>query len=511
MKKALLGIVGIILLSGFHSSGQKHDYVWLSGYDSHIGFDSSWGFYFGTDVVDFNYSPRQIGYDSLEMNFSLTNTSFCDSDGNLMFYTNGVYIANSIDEKIENSDSLNAGYFQHVAYPLIQTYGYRNEQGVLAIPVGDNKDRYYVLHSWIDSFQNNFFCKKVLLSLLDMSENVGHGKVVFKNQTVIDGLLGWELAATRHGNGRDWWLLVQKHNTNCYYRVLIDSNGVHALPSLTCGGSSPSLNDHGASCFSPDGSKYVYLSYFTGLNIFNFDRCTGELSNPLQMPFLAFFNQNWYSLGVAISPNSRFLYVSGSFELYQIDLWASDVVGSIDTVGIYDGAENPFGSFFANSQIGPDGKIYISCRNGETVYHVINNPDAKGDSCDFQQHSIHLPGPSLSVPSFPNYRLGTLQGSSCDTLTDLTKIERSSKESILLSFPNPATDFVVFDYGFTDWNKGDIELEITNELGQLICGKRLPRYSGFQKVDISLFANGIYNARIKRGNAVVAVSKFVKQ
>ena len=38
--------------------------------------------------------------------------------------------------------------------------------------------------------------------------------------------------------------------------------------------------------------------------------------------------------------------------------------------------------------------------------HVINNPDAKGKACDFQQHGLKLPTYTESIPLFPNYRLG---------------------------------------------------------------------------------------------------------
>lgn len=49
--------------------------------------------------------------------------------------------------------------------------------------------------------------------------------------------------------------------------------------------------------------------------------------------------------------------------------------------------------------------------------HVINNPDLPGDNCDVCQHCVALPSwNSFSMPNFPNYRLGYLEGSPCDTL-----------------------------------------------------------------------------------------------
>ena len=215
------------------------------------------------------------------MNFDATNTSFCDSNGNLLFYSNGIYIANAFNEMVQNSDSLNAGWLQYEWDPTIQLDGYRLPQGILALQSVINPSQYYILYNFIDSVPgsngNNIYCARVYSALLDMNANNGHGTVLNKNQTIIQGNIGDELTATRHGNGRDWWILAQKRNTNCYYKLLLDSTGVLLIPELNCGGSITDSNGIGACSFSPDGSKYVYFSGITGINIFDFDRCTGEL------------------------------------------------------------------------------------------------------------------------------------------------------------------------------------------------------------------------------------------
>ncbi|MBL0309721.1 MAG: T9SS type A sorting domain-containing protein [Bacteroidetes bacterium] len=493
------------------AEGQKHDYVWLMGYNSHLG--DTLGFHFGNTIFDFNSSTMEMRRDSLRMNFDFTNTSYCDSSGNLLFYTNGIYVANSLDETIENGDSLNAGWLQYKWDTTIRKYGYRDAQGVLAFQDGRNNS-YFLLHSFVDSNVNKApFGARLLLTYLDMDENVGHGKVINKNQTILKDSIGTALSATKHGNGRDWWILVQKQLSNCYYRILIDSSGPHVLPDLTCGAATVPLFDAAAACFSPDGSKYVYLNVKGGISLFDFDRCSGTLSNAKYMPLRVLVDSGWYGVGVAFSPNNRFLYASVSVHLYQFDLSAPNVFASIDTVGVWDGYAAPFGSIFKQPQIAPDGKIYINCGNTETVYHVINNPDAKGDSCNFAQHSIALPTfAGNSIPNFPNYRLGRKVGSECDTLwNDLTP-DPSPKERVIKVFPSPATDVVTIDYGFTDWSKqGDVAMEIINELGQSVLQQQLPKYSGFQRLNVTSYPSGIYITYIKRNNQIIATSKFAKQ
>jgi hypothetical protein len=92
-----------------------------------------------------------------------------------------------------------------------------------------------------------------------------------------------------------------------------------------------------------------------------------------------------------------------------------------------------------------------------------------------------------------------------------TAINELSDFRSLRLFPNPTNDYVTLDYGFTDWNKGAVSLEITNELGQVVYTQPLPMYSGFQQLDVARFAAGMYNVAVKRGGAVVAVAKLVKE
>src|SRR6185436_17991630 len=66
-----------------------------------------------------------------------------------------------------------------------------------------------------------------------------------------------------------------------------------------------------------------------------------------------------------------------------------------------------------------DNKIYGmpgSC--GNHFMHVINSPDSVASLCNLQQHIITLPTYNWAAfPNYPNYRLGKLTGSLCDTLS----------------------------------------------------------------------------------------------
>src|ERR1043165_686017 len=513
-------IVGLCL--AISSTAQKHDYVWLGGYESDAAphWDTAmWGFNFGNSKLDYNYDTVHVDYDSLGMYFNRTNVSFSTGDGALLMYSNGIYAANKYDEHIEGGDSLNDGYFLNIMNTQARRYGYQTPQGMLALSAVSNPDLHYLFHSFVDSLSNHpgwVNYSKLLVTLVDMSANSGHGKVLYKNRPIIEGdSLAGEVMATKHANGRDWWILIQKRNTNCYYRILLDNTGPHLLPNMTCAGEVMNWGEIAATCFSPDGSKYVCLCTNEGLDIYDFDRCEGTLANSIYLPLPVLRDSDWICVGAAMSSNSRFLYTSITKHLYQFDLWDSDVFSSIDTIGIYNGEHLPqtpgIRNLFDIQQLAPDGKIYMSCGNAVSYFHVINNPDEKGALCNFSQNGLHLPALANSVPNFPNYRLGALTGSACDTLTTVNGVTYAEKEKLLKVFPNPATDVVTIDYGFIDWNKGEVNLEIANEQGRLVYAQHIPMYSGFQKINVAQFVAGLYSASIKRNDAIVVTAKFTKQ
>ncbi len=92
----------------------------------------------------------------------------------------------------------------------------------------------------------------------------------------------------------------------------------------------------------------------------------------------------------------------------------------MDTVAIYDGFCTPgvpWTTAFNLAGLQPDGKIYYATTGSTTGLNVINRPDFPGVSCDVQQHAIIFPKFNYqTVTHNPNFRLGELNTSPCDTL-----------------------------------------------------------------------------------------------
>ena len=372
--------------------------------------------------MNFNQNPPEIYTQNTNMNLQRTNASICDTSGNLLFYTNGLHIANMEFDTMLNGLGLNPGlYTEEVGY-----LGYTLPQGVLILPKPESSNLYYLFHlhmHWNEDFEPGELPSMVLqlrYTLIDMNGDGGQGEVVEKNvELVVDTLPSGMLTAVRHANGRDWWIFIGERWGSRMYRVLLSPQGVEVMP--------PQELDFiynpmwGQAVFTPDGSKYLSynliridsIGHF--FDVFDFDRCEGLLSNHRQHLIL----DSAYMGGVIVSPNSRYAYVSSMLQVYQFDLQAEDIGATRDTVAIYDGYQSPFSTTFYSGQLAPDGKIYICAPNGVNVLHVIHDPDMPGDLCGFEQHGVSLPTyNAFSMPNFPNYRLGYLEGSPCDTLRE---------------------------------------------------------------------------------------------
>ena len=353
----------------------------------------------------------------------------------------------------------------------------------------------------------SYHTKKMYYSLIDMSKNNGLGAVIEKNKILIEDILASaKMTACQHANGKDWWIIMKKYHGGVFYKVLLTENGFE-VQEQSIGGYTYS-DSAGQAVFSPDGTKYVrqqMVSMDIGnfLNIYDFDRCTGLLSNPIQ---IAYSDSAW-SGGVAISPNSRFLYVSSYEYVYQFDLWADNIESSKDTVAIYDGwyyGNDPnFRSTFFLMQLGPNGKIYISANNSIPYLHVINHPDLPGDSCDVCQHCVELPTfNAFSMPNFPNYRLGAA-AEPCEP--DAT-VEVSGKDARVSVFPNPAEETTTVSLADGEWRDAVVVLyDVTGRevLRQALSGRNT-------EIGLGGLARGLYFWEVRRAGGFVWSGRLVR-
>ncbi len=443
MKKLILLLICTFLFSVLYS--QNHDFYWPMGYSSFTG-DTT----FGRTVIDFNTEPPLVYREDRNPNIDVTVASYCDESGTMICYTNGIKIMNSNHEVMPNGEDFNTGPFVSNS---IYT-GYRVPLSEIFISVPGYPDSLVLFHVSIDIDDVHGVVGRTFhRSLLLFQEN--EWSVVYKNNPLLDSVtLNAEVSAIRHANGRDWWVFCAAESHNRYYYFLFGKDKEIQIEETELNPEFPVLDAGSYFVFSPDGTRMARYYVTNGVYIYDFDRCNGTFTNPVFVPL----PNTTLGGGVSISPNSRFLYVMSNTEVFQFDLWAGDIAASQETVAVWDGFFYPFPTTFFLSQLGPDGRVYINATNSTRMMHVIQYPDKKGLACEVRQHGLLLPtSNAFTMPHFPNYRLGPLDGSPCDTLgLDNVPVAKYRYEQDTLNYLQVEfTDLSYYEPAQWHWDFGD--------------------------------------------------------
>lgn len=401
--------------------------------------------------MDFRETPVDLSYRIMgPMGRSLAFTNICDAQGNLVAYSNSCGIVNYFDNLIENGSGLNSpGYeFEFSCGPILTGpgAGYPTRSSFfLPMPGQDSQYVYFHLRKdYLEVPADFYHPESFLYTVVDMAANNGQGKVTQKNVLIAKDTLTDALSAVRHANGRDWWVVCPEVNSDKVFVCLLTPEGVQGpwkrKTPLHWGGEAE-IEYFEQSVFSPNGQLYARVSYRNGLQVFHFDRCSGEFSGGLQLTLPV---EDVSTVGLAISPNSRFAYISTGYKVYQFDLDTSDVQASRTFIAEYDGHLAPLWTTFNMMQLAPDGKIYMNATNGVYKLHVIHNPDEKGLACNLEQHGLELPVKvGFSMPMFPHFRLYDVASSVCDTLgidgPVVSTLDIKWEGASLQVYPNPVS------------------------------------------------------------------------
>lgn len=522
--KLLLILIGIISVASCHA--QRYDNNWAYGIAYYITSDTS---HEGNGVIDytndtFTPKPKPLG-----ITFQVAS-SYSNAEGHLQLYTNNMWLMDTSQTKIENGDSINYGpYWEHYEPLAISgTDAYPVWHSAMFLPRPDNND------SVIDFFHINNYpsdgtWNATLSRTIIKRKPSERYYVESKNKPISLTKISWGLlSACKHGNGRDWWIAYPSvDSADCIELFLLTPDTLIFWSHTCTGGSGLSGVSGTRALFSTDGSLFVFGDINTGTRVYYFDRCNGIFSNKRTLKPLAFYNAGNlltdFSIDIALSVNNRFLYTMTSHRLFQTDLNEANIDsnyifidstdGFIDT--LWEHNHSPMG--WGNAQLGPDGIIHLTTMNWYRFSSPILKPDLKGDSCQFILRGEILPkfwdgGGNTNIP---NYRLGRLLGSTCDTIySDVKPIY--AQAPWLKVYPNPASEFVRLDYNWIEWEKyKNIRLEISDITGATVMQMEVPRYSIRQDINVKGLAVGVYSVNLSgispegRGT-VIAVCKMTK-
>ncbi|MEI6577725.1 MAG: hypothetical protein WCO63_16245 [Bacteroidota bacterium] len=263
-----------IWLLAFTASSQniseaKRDYNWI--------FGRSYPPYKGS-IINFNNNPATCNFFTQHLDILNTNGSISDTSGNLLFYTNGMFVADKNGNIMPHGDSLNFGsYYNSIMSDPVGYHGYNATQSLIILPQPGNENHVFqIIHSrLLDPYHNAL---DLLNSTVSIDENNGLGDVTSKNEAYLVDTVDLGIDAVRHANGRDWWVVVSEANCSCYYLTLINPD--IPLTHKQCAGIS--TNGRGAGChFSPDGLHFANVVITTAkakFKYFSFDRSVGSLT-----------------------------------------------------------------------------------------------------------------------------------------------------------------------------------------------------------------------------------------
>jgi hypothetical protein len=336
-----------------------------------------------------------------------------------------------------------------------------------------------------------------------MKANGGKGAVISKANLLFTGITSsGHLMPVRHGNGRDWWIIIKDCCGNSFHRFLLKPDTILSLPPQNIG-LPYTVGDAWQASVSPSGNKFAIISStgsfqhpLTDLSIYNFDRCNGDLSDPVQYIHLR-DDTIPRTFSVCFSPNERYLYWLHSDTIFQYNLLTNTAVHvavfdstNIDSFYVSLGLQSQFS--FAAMQLGPDGRIYIGTLVDKL--HYINRPDSSGTACDVHQNAIKCPSAfSTFLFNVPSFYMQPAWGSGCDTVTAVSNVET---EEMVLLYPNPAnTSLHVY---FPKPMNGHVAITLYNLLGQRLAFWD-ERLNSKQEVHLVLpdLARGLYTLRIR--------------
>lgn len=436
-------------------------------------------------------------------------SNICDSEGRTFLYTNGCSILRGDNVLLENGDNMTI--IEDFANQCDNHYNNMLSSTIL-LPAPCKEDLvYYIsLEYLIDDGLNVSY--NLYATSIDVIDSGSMSEILSKHKVILtDTLATGNIHATRHANGRDWWICVLERKSNCYNCLLLNENGFHD-PIRSCTGfkyDSDNRSDTGSACFSADGSTYVRFNYTEGLNIYDFDNNSGIMVHRERIHFP---DEDFLGFsGVAISSNSRFVYAAAKYELFQFDLMSSNVSLSKILIDSLD-LTVPAPTLFMQSHLGPDGKVYITGLGNVKSLHVINEPNQPGQACDLAQHSLLLPelnGMQVdrlsALPNIPYFGIEP-DNSPCDSLLSTDRTIDSNSTSVKL-FPNPSKDIITVITNNPQRIKSVLISDISGKVVEQISYPDL--FSSSIEIETAHLEVGLYFVVIKSEKGM-SQGKFIK-
>ncbi|WP_250432799.1 T9SS type B sorting domain-containing protein [Hanstruepera flava] len=380
MKKTLFYILFLCFVSTY---SQRQAANWYFGENAGIRFD-----------INNNIIPLNDG----RLNTREGCSSISNNNGDLLFYTDGSTVYTNVHTVMRNGSGLLGDD--------------SSTQSAIVVPRPNHPDIYYIFTVGSNNTGNG-----MKYSVVDMSRDMGRGEVTLKNQNLLSQSAEKIAAVLKDcETGAIWVIGLSDFNgtsistLDTFHAFEVTDAGINTTAVKSNFDRIGITDARGYLKLSPDGTKLACTNTTNGLYLFDFDVTTGFASNRQRLTVPTSNNKPY---GAEFSPDSQMLYVTASNDLFgdgdnnpsnhfsvlvQYNLAAADISGSAFIVD----QRNAYRSAL---QLGPDGRIYRSMAQtydiGSPFLSTINNPNALGAACNYDNNSVTLSANSMQgLPPF---------------------------------------------------------------------------------------------------------------
>ncbi len=430
-----------------------------------------------------------------------------DPEGNLLFIANHQNLYNRQGDIMPNG----TGPFTHEPFGDLT-------QGSIIVPVPGTIDIYEVVY--LNSRTYEYWPKAEHLRV-DMSLDGGLGDVVPGTHEVFGDSVTEKLTATPHGNGVDYWVLMNRWDTDEFRAYLVSGTGLDTVPVVSHAGSAhtrfyilPNQNNNfqGQMKFNVAGDRIALTTPNSTspqpappiTQLFNFDDNTGSVSYRMSFPG----HQGCY--GIEFSGDGTKLYVSGmdSVEHYvdQYDLSLDDTLAIQNSrtrvyALVHTSLPDPPADRPNALTLGPDGRIYVT-RVYSTLswFAIIDQPDSLGAACNFIWNGLDLAPTSLN-------------GSHCNQLKRYhdspyaAGIHVPAERPPLNLFPTPISTTTWLD---ANGLRGPVQVDWHDAIGRIVRTERVTANGFGLLLDARALGDGIYTIHLRQHQQIGAIKAVVQ-
>lgn len=345
-----------------------------------MGQNEAMNWYFGNQAgLSFSTTPPTILSNGV-LNTYEGSASISDSQGNLLFYTDGISVYNKQHLLMANGNGLSGNS--------------STTQSALIVRKPGSANIYYIFTEEELAGINGLKYSEV-----DMSLAAGMGSVTIKNYSLASPSCE-KLTGVQHCNGADVWVITHDWGSNNFRTFLVTAAGVSLTPIISSSGSTATGNlvrSIGQMKASTNGKKLGLTVYdntvASPVEMHDFNTATGIVTNGMA---LANFTDNY---GCEFSPDGTKFY-SDRFSanvIMQWDLCAGSNTAVVASMVTLTTSPNCLGQL----QLAPDGKIYVARCNSATL-SLINSPNNSGTACSYTDvgQSIGTATSQIGLPNF---------------------------------------------------------------------------------------------------------------